>query len=71
MEEDDSKENFLDCFEDEDDIIANVDNHDELRDDDFVWGLTKTKEPATLSFNEVENSTVLLHVHDAKNLTVE
>ena len=35
--ENDSKENFHDCFEGEDDIIANVDTHDEFRDGYFVW----------------------------------
>ena len=65
------EEKFHDCFEDEDEVIANVDNHDKFRDEDFVWGSPKTKGPTTLSFNEMEQLKVLPHIHDAKNLTVE
>ena len=34
--EDELVEKFHDCFEDEDEVIANVDNHGKFRDDDFV-----------------------------------
>ena len=36
-----------------------------------MWGEPGAKESITLSFNEVEQPTVLPHVNDAKNLTVE
>ena len=36
--EDKLYERFHDCFEDEDEVIACIDNHDEFRDDNFVWG---------------------------------
>ena len=65
------KEKFHDCFEDEDEVIASIDNHDEFRDKDFVWGLTEIKELATLSFSLMEQLNILPCVHEAKNLTVE
>ena len=34
--EDELEEKFHNCFEDEDEVIAIVDHHDELRDEDFV-----------------------------------
>ena len=69
--EDELEERFHDCFEDEDEVSASINNHDEFRDEDFVWGLPETKEPATLSFNEMEQPKILPHIHNAKNLTVE
>ena len=69
--ENELEETFQDCFEDEGEIIANVNNNNEFRDEDFVWGSSETKESATLSFNKMEQPKVLLHIHDAKNLTVE
>ena len=69
--EEELEEKIHDCFKDEDEVIANVDNHDEFRDEDFVWRSPETKELANLSFNEVEQPKVLPHIHDAKNLTLE
>ena len=34
--EDELKERFDDCFDDKDEVIANDDNHDEFRDEDFA-----------------------------------
>ena len=69
--EDEVKENFYDGFDNESRVVANVDNHDEFRNKDFVWRPPETKELANLSFNEVEQPKVLPRIHDAKNLTVE
>ena len=56
-EEGDAKESVLDCFEDEGNTIANVQSYHEFRDDEYVWGATKAKDPVTTSFNEVEQPT--------------
>ena len=64
------EESFHDCFEDKEEAIASIDNHEEFRDEDFVWESPKIKEPATLSFNEMKQPKVLPHIHNAKNLTV-
>ena len=69
--EDEFEERFNDCYEVEDEVIAHIYNHDEFRDEDVVWGLPEIKEPANLSFNEMDQPKVLPHIHDAKNLTVE
>ena len=34
--EDELEENFHSCFEDENDFIANADNDEEFKDEDFV-----------------------------------
>ena len=38
--EDASNKNFQDYFE-----VEDVDNHDEFRDEDFVWGSPESKDP--------------------------
>ena len=63
--EDELEERFLDCFEDEDEdkVIACIENHNEFRDEDLVWGSPETKEPATLSFNEMQQPKILTKVN--------
>ena len=65
------EERFHDCFEDEDDVIASIDTHNEFGDKDFVWRLPEIKEPAILSFNEMKQPKILTHCQVLKNLSVE
>ena len=52
-------------------VIANVDNHDEFRDEDFVWGSTKTTDQQ-LYHSMRWSSQQFYHIYMMpKNLTVE